>query len=285
MHNLCLIFIFSAAAICSAQEISAEPLTPPAKILIPSDMEHQINHPVNPPQQSDFLKAAVTYQQQLKTLEYSAQRHSWRFGYNEIETMKGINHLISLIDVVIHNGEKSPDGSEAFYLMKQPLQYVSQFLPYNPLFSHVVHQWDSSLQTYQRLIQLFTGSSVQPGPPVDFNNPLYKQLQIQGDELKDLTQQFSYQLKNGLPLTSIEHNALIALVDHFSIYCGKMHANSYSFVTQRFELEQNLKTAIKISKQITGNLLYNNNEYIKNSWAVIRGKANQFKSTFEQLMQ
>lgn len=285
MHKLYFILMISCVLVVGAQDSDNTSITPPTNILVPEDMKQHINHPINAPEQSEFLKTATSYQQQLKTLEYAARRHSWRFGFNEIETMKGINHLISLIGAVITNGEKSPEGSEAFYLMKQPLQYVSQFLPYNPLFSHIVHQWDTSLQTYQRMIQLFTGTPVQPGPPVDFNNPLFKQLQFQSGELKDLAQQFSYQLKNGLPLTNVEHRALISLVDHFSIYCGKMHANTHSFVTQKYELEQNLLTAIKISKQITANLLYNNNDYIKNSWAVIRGKANQFKSTLEQLMR
>ncbi len=284
MHRFIYLLLLFSLTVAHANEANST-TQPPADILLPDDMKGPIIS--NPPvvEQSEFIKTAMAYQQQLRTLEYSAQRHSWRFGYNEVETMKGINHLISLIGTAIQRGEKSPEGSEAFYMMKQPLQYVSQFLPYNPLFSHVVHHWDTSLQSYQRLVQLFTGSDVQPAPPVDFNNPVFKQLQLQSRELKDLASQFSYQLKKGLPLTNAEHQALISMADHFSIYCGKMHANTFSFVTQKHELEQNLIAAIKISKQITANILYNRNQYIKTSWTVIRGKANQFKSTFEQVMR
>jgi len=284
MHRfIYLLLLFSLSAAYANGSNST--IQPPADILLPDDMKGQIVSKPPVVGQSEFIKTAIAYQQQLRTLEYSAQRHSWRFGYSEVETMKGINHLISLIGTAIQRGEKSPEGSEAFYMMKQPLQYVSQFLPYNPLFSHIVHHWDTSLQSYQRLVQLFTGTDVQPGPPVDFNSPLFKQLQMQSRELKDLAEQFSYQLKKGLPLTNAEHQALISLADHFSIYCGKMHTNTFSFVTQKYELEQNLVAAIKISKQITANILYNRNEYIKISWTVIRGKANQFKSTFEQIMR
>ena len=284
MYRLLYLVLLVSSSLIYANDTSTT-IKPPADILLPDDMKGQIVTRPPAAEQSEFIKTAMAYQQQLRTLEYSARRHAWRFGYNEVETMKGINHLINLIGTTIQYGEKSPEGSEAFYMMKQPLQYASQFLPYNPLFSHVVHHWDSSLQSYQRLVQLFTGTNVQPSPPVDFNSPLFKQLQMQARELKDLAEQFSYQLKKGLPITNTEHQALIAMADHFSIYCGKMHANTYSFVTQKFELEQNLISAIKISKQITANILYNRNEYIKNSWTVIRGKANQFKSTFEQIMR
>ena len=254
-------------------------IQPPTEILVPEGME---NTPP-PAQETEFVKLAKQYKSRLQDIEYSARRHNWHFGYNEIETMKAIGHLMRLADQIIQYGEGSPQGREAFYQMKQPLTYVSQFLPYNPLFTHVVHTWDTSLQTYQQMVRKFTGTEVQPSPVIDFNNPLFKQLQREIGELKDLTEQFSYQLKNGLPMVNAEAQGLIAYVDHFKAVVGKLNSASYSVVTQRHEMDQHLREAIKVSKQVTALVLYNPNEYIKNSWTVIRGKANQFRTTFEQL--
>ena len=61
--------------------------------------------------------------------------------------------------------------------------------------------------------------------------------------------------------------------------------SSYSFITQKYELEKNMVRAIGTAKQITAIVLYNPNEYIKQSWQVIKDKANLARITFEDLMQ
>jgi len=251
-----------------------------AEILVPTDMPQD----VAPIKDTPFVALAKTYKSQLEDLEYSARRHSWYFGYNEIETMKAISHLLNLTHQIIRYGEKSAQGKEAFYQMKQPLTYVSQFLPYNPLFSHVVSTWDQSLQTYKGMVQMHTGTDVTPSPPIDFNDPRLKKLQADMRDLKDTVEMFQHQLKNGLVMIGIENHGLIAYVDEFSVYVGKMHANSYSFVTQKHELEKNLVRAIRVSKQVTAIVLYHPNEYIKESWQVIKDKANIARTTFENLM-
>ena len=253
----------------------------PAEILDPQDLLRD----VVPVQDTPFITMTKAYRAQLEELEYSARRHSWHFGYNEIETMKAIAHLVRLADDIVRFGETDVRGKEAFYQMKQPLTYVSQFLPYNPLFSHVVSTWDKSLQTYSKLVEMHTGMSPEPSPPVDFNDPRLKKLQADMRDLKDTVEMFQHQLKNGLIVDNIENSGLIAYVDQFSIFVGKMHANSYSFITQKYELEKNMVRAIGTAKQITAIVLYNPNEYIKQSWQVIKDKANLARITFEDLMQ
>jgi|GEM_PF-1044786 len=249
-------------------------------IIVPGGMQMPVRT-----QESQFIQLTKNYKRQLEDLLYSARRHNWHFGPNEVETLKAVDHLLRLANGILHHGEGTPQGREALYQMKQPLTYVSQFLPYNPVFSHVVHGWDTSLQTYQKMVQAFTGTNVQPAPPIDFNSPVLKKLQMEAQELRDLVDQFSHQLKNGLPMVNAENHGLIAYVDHFKVLVQKLHSGSYSFVTNKHEMEQHLRESIKISKQITAIVLYHPNEYIRNSWTVIRGKANQFRTSYEQLMQ
>lgn len=252
-----------------------------AEILVPEDMPQDMI----PAQNTPFITMTKAYKAQLEELEYSARRHSWHFGYNEIETMKAISHLLRLADDIVRFGETDVRGKEAFYQMKQPLTYVSQFLPYNPLFSHVVSTWDKSLQIYSKMVELHTGMTPAPTPPVDFNDPKLKKLQADMRDLKDTVEMFQHQLKNGLIQDNIENSGLIAYVDQFSIFVGKMHANSYSFVTQKYELEKNLMRALQASKQITAIVLYHPNGYVKDSWQTIKDKANIARVTFEELMQ
>ncbi|MBT3785762.1 hypothetical protein HOF92_12360 [bacterium] len=251
-----------------------------AEILVPEDMQNSSALV----QDSEFMAHAKAYKGQLEDLEYSARRHSWYFGYSEIETMKAISHLLHLVKQIIQHGETSSHGKESFYQMKQPLTYVSQFLPYNPLFSHVVSTWDQSLQSYHRMVQLHTGTDVHPSPPVDFNDPRLKRLQVDMRELKEVVQHLQHQLKTGLVMIGVENHALIAYVDEFSVHVGKMHSCSFSFVTQRYELENSLKQSIRVSRQITAIVLYHPNEYIKAAWQVVRDKANIARQTFEDLM-
>ena len=163
---------------------ASEALEKPTEILVPGEIKDVV--PPAPVEDTPFVKAAKAYRSELEDLEYSARRHSWYFGYSEIETMKAIRHLLHLCRTVTAHGKKTAQSREAFLQMKQPLTYVSQFLPYNPLFSHVVGTWDKSLQTYQKLVTLFTGTEVEPAPPIDFQSPLFKQLQkeLQARELQ-----------------------------------------------------------------------------------------------------
>jgi hypothetical protein len=272
-----LVFILSISLVLASETLENRP-----EILVPEEIKDVV--PPAPIQDSAFVKAAKAYRTQLEDLEYSARRHSWYFGYSEIETMKAILHLLHLSRTLTTQGNTTPRGREAFLQMKQPLTYVSQFLPYNPLFSHVVGTWDQSLQNYQKLVKLFTGTEVEPSPPIDFQSPLFKELQKKLEALKSVCEQFQYQLKEGLPISSIEDRSLIAVVDLFAAYIGKMHANSYSVVTQKYEMEKNLAEAIKTSRQVTALVLYHPNTYIRQSWETIRAQANQMRQTFEQVM-
>ena len=131
MHRLLYILLLVSSSVIYANDTN-NTMKPPADILLPDDMKGQIVSKPPMVHQSDLSRRLWPISSSC-ALEYSAQRHAWRFGYNEVETMKGINHLISLIGTAIQYGEKSPEGSEAFYMMKQPLQYVSQFLALQPI--------------------------------------------------------------------------------------------------------------------------------------------------------
>ena len=69
MHRLIYIFLLVSSSVIYANDTNNS-MKPPADILLPDDMKGQIV--AKPPlvQQSDFIKTALTYQQQLRTLEY-----------------------------------------------------------------------------------------------------------------------------------------------------------------------------------------------------------------------
>ena len=71
MHRLIYIFLLVSSSVIYANDTNNS-MKPPADILLPDDMKGQIV--AKPPlvQQSDFIKTALTYQQQLRTLEYSS---------------------------------------------------------------------------------------------------------------------------------------------------------------------------------------------------------------------
>ena len=68
----------------------------------------------------------------------------------EIETMKGINHLITLIGTTIQY-EKISGRWRGLLHDEATLTVCKSISTLQPLFSHVVHHWDTSLQSYQRL--------------------------------------------------------------------------------------------------------------------------------------
>jgi competence protein ComGF len=259
-----------------AEEAQVEPVT---------TQSPQILELTPPSQEETFMGLAQRFYKQLEDIHYRTKRHAPQFGYNEIETVKGLEHLMRLCQVLFKWTGDSSEGREAFYMMKQPLTYLSQYLPYNPMFQHVVHSWDQAIATYQRMVQVYTGTNVGHSAPIDFNNPDLKNLQYEAQDLKEISEHFAHQIRTSLPMVTQENHSLVAFADRFAILSGKLYNGSLSFVTRRYEMENNLREITRISRQISAIMLYHPDQYFVNAWQSIRIKGNQFRETFEKLME
>lgn len=241
---------------------------------------------LSPPSQAEnFLGLAQRFYKQLEDIHYRTKRYAPQFGYNEIETIKGLEHLMNLCQVLFRWTENSSEGREAFYMMKQPLSYVSRYLPHNPLFQHVAHSWDQAINTYQRMVQIYTGTDVKPSNPIDFHHPALKLLQQESLKLKETAEHFAHQVKTSLPVVTQENRSLVVFSEHFAVLSGKLYNGSLSFVTRRHEMETNLKEATRLSRQISAIMLYYPNPYFVNAWQTVRVQGNQFRQVFEELMK
>jgi hypothetical protein len=250
--------------------------TGPIEIITPA--------PAPPIPDNPFRENAKMFQQQLTDIHYRSKRNMGAFGYSEIEIMKALEHLIRLTRGVLNVGEQTSQGREAFYLMKQPLSYISHYMVYNPLFKHVVHDWDIALKTYQKMVKIYTGTDVKPSDTFDFNNPKLIELQRLGREFDEIAKHYAYQIKNGLTMNYQENHSLVVFTERFAVLAGKMHSSSMMFLTRKYEIDTHMKEAVRISKQITAIMMTYPNPYFVNSWEMVRGKANAFRSHFEQLM-
>ncbi|PCJ15077.1 MAG: hypothetical protein COB02_18330 [Candidatus Cloacimonadota bacterium] len=235
--------------------------------------------------ETKFQTTAKKYLKELEDIKYHARRYSAYFGYAEFEIMKGIDHLIHLGHTLETYDIENVEGREAFFQMKQPLSYVNQYIVFNRNFKHVTSMWQDSIKSYHKMVQLFTGKPVdEDSIPIDFNSPLIKVLQSQIEDLKEISQQFQYQMKQSLTTNYTENVALLAYVDQYTAIAQRLNGMSYSFITQRFEMEQYMKRATKASRQINAGLMNHQNIYLRQSWQVVRQKATIMLSTFNELM-
>jgi hypothetical protein len=233
-----------------------------------------------------FRSLVKDYEQQLVDIHYSAKRNLGYFTYNEVEIMKALEHLIRLARAASGNGALNVQGREAFYLMKQPLTYISHYLPYNPLFKHVVHSWDQSLKKYQEIVSHLTGTAPaeDESDPMQFNSADMRAFQNNALALEEVAKQFNYQVKQ-MPMITQENNSLVAFSDRFAVLAGNIKTNSMIFVSRKYQIENNIRDSLKISRQVTAIMMSHPNPYIRNSWQIVRDKANAMRMSFEVLMQ
>ncbi|MCO4784116.1 MAG: hypothetical protein KC646_17455 [Candidatus Cloacimonetes bacterium] len=235
--------------------------------------------------ESPFQVASKQYLKELEDIRYHARRYSAYFGYPEFEIMKGIDHLIHLGHTLETYDIANVEGREAFFQMKQPLTYVNQYIIFNRNFKHVAPMWQNSIKTYQKMVQIFTGKPVGgESSSIDFNSPQIKVLQVQAEELREIAQQFQYQLKQSVTTNYTENVALIAYVDQFTAITQRLKGMSHSFITQRFEMAELIKVATKTSRQINAGFMQHPNVYLRESWQVVRLKASAMLTTFDGLM-
>ncbi|MCJ8346140.1 hypothetical protein MJH12_11415 [bacterium] len=235
--------------------------------------------------ESEFQKAAKKYLKEIEDIRFHSRRYSAYFGYAEFEIMKGIDHLIHLGHTLETYDIENVEGREAFFQMKQPLSYVNQYIVFNRNFKHVVSMWQTSLQSYHNMVQIFTGKPVGGNADaIDFNSPLIQDLQFQTEELKEIAQQFQYQLKQSLTTEYFDNQSLAGYVDQYTAMTQRLNGMSHSFITQRFEMARMMKVVTKTSRQINAGLMSHPNDYLRQSWQVVRTKATVMLGTFNKLM-